>query len=138
MTPKSFIMGAWWVCLSYTTSAQSPNPASQVIEGGKIFVELVKAFAGKKEAEKDTGCKGQYADVCVINHTTGSLTVVLEQRELNTKRELVILPQGRECTLRAAVGVWSYDIRSTGTIISMRKGDMLVEGCHDIEMTIKI
>lgn len=118
--------------------AQTPDPATRVIEGGKVFVELVKVFAGKKEAEKEAGCKGNYADVCVINHTAGSLTVILEQREHNLKRELVILPQGRECTLRAGVGVWSYDIRMSGTVLSMRKGDMLVEGCNNVEMTIKI
>ena len=48
-------------------SGQSTETTDQVIEGGKIIVELVKALSAKKEIDKDPGCKGKYADLCIEN-----------------------------------------------------------------------
>ena len=51
--------------------------------------------------------------------------------------DLVILPGGRECCLQLQVGVWTYDLRPTGAITSMRKGDIRIEDCQDLLMQIK-
>jgi hypothetical protein len=119
------------------SSGQTPAKADQVIEGGKVIVELVKAISGKKDVEKDNGCKGTYADLCIWNESINSMTVYLENRVSSEKREVVILPQGKECSLHARVGVWTYDLRVTGVVQSIRKGDLLIEGCNNLSMTIK-
>lgn len=125
------------MCTSGRTSGQAPETADHVIEGGKIIVELVKALSNKKDSDKDPGCKGNYADLCIENEAPGSITVQLEQRTNPEKREVVVLPAGKECFLQVRVGVWTYDLRMTGTTTSMRKGDLLIEGCNNLSMKIK-
>lgn len=117
--------------------SQATDKTNQVIEGGKLIVELVKAFGPRKDTPRDEGCKGHHADFCFINETAVSLTVTLEHRASQEKREIVILPSGKECFLQAGIGVWTYDLKYTGSIQSLRKGDTLIEGCNNLTMTIK-
>jgi len=116
---------------------QTLTKADPVIEGGKLIVELVKVLSNKKDQMKDSGCKGNYADLCIENETNRSLTVFLEHRPSAEKREVVILPGGKECSLQAKVGVWNYDLRITGSTQPTRKGDILIEGCNNMVMNIK-
>jgi hypothetical protein len=119
-------------------TSQSSKAADQVIEGGKVVVELIKAFGNKKEVDKDGGCKGRYADLCVVNESSGSLTVSLHHlSSIEPQRELVILPGMKECGLQLSTGVWTYDLKVTATALSIRKGDLLVEGCQNLMMNIK-
>ncbi len=116
---------------------QSNKAADQVIEGGKVVVELIKVLTGKRDLEKNPGCKGTYADLCVVNESSGSITAVLQHRLTEEMREMIILPAMRECCLQIAVGVWTFDLRMTTTTQSIRKGDLLVEGCQNFIMNIK-
>ena len=135
---KTIALGLCMVVFCYgTSSAQSGNAAEQVIEGGKVVVELIKALGGKKDLGKDPGCKGTYADLCVVNESSGSISVVLEHRLSEVKREMVILPAMKECCLQIAAGVWTYDLRAAQTTQSIRKGDLLIEGCQNLIMNIK-
>jgi|SRR5687767_2487390 len=117
--------------------SQTNKPADHVIEGGKIVVELIKAIAGKKELEKNPGCKGIYADLCIKNESSESLITVLRHKASGEVCELVILPDMKECCLRLNTGVWSYDLRRTNSIPSIRKGDLLIEGCQNVLMNLK-
>lgn len=125
------------MCISGNSSGQAPETADQVIEGGKIIVELVKALSNKKDLDKNPGCKGNYADLCIENESANSITVQLDQRATSEKREVVVQPKGKECFLQVRIGVWTYDLRMTGTSTSMRKGDLLIEGCNNLVMNIK-
>ena len=129
------------LCLAFGIAgkvvAQSTGTTDQVIESGKIIVELVKALSAKKESEKDPGCKGRYADLCIENNSTNSITVYLEHRASGEKREVIILPEGKECTLQIRIGVWTYDLRISGLLQSLRKGDLMIEGCNNLLMNIK-
>ena len=125
-----------FICGNRSTG-QSSNAADQVIEGGKVVVELLKALTGKKDPEKNAGCKGSYADLCVVNESSASITVVLQQSKTEEKKEMVILPSMKECCLQISVGVWTYDLRFTTTPQSIRKGDILIEGCQNLVMNIK-
>lgn len=124
-------------CCVRSGYSQAPAKGDQVIEGGRLIVELVKALGGKKDATKDPGCKGNYADLCILNQSPNSVSIFLEHRTSAEKREVVVIPAGRECTLHARVGVWTYDLKVTGHLQSIRKGDMLIEGCNNMEMKIK-
>jgi hypothetical protein len=116
---------------------QAPATSSHVIEGGKLVVELIKVIGSKRDSERESGCRNNYADLCVSNQSTHSLTVVLLHRQTEETREIVVLSGGIECCLQAKVGVWTYDLRYSGSPQSLRKGDVLIEGCKDMEMTIK-
>ena len=119
-------------CLGQATTKVDP-----VIEGGKLIVELIKVLSNKKDQAKDAGCKASYADLCIENESISSLTVLLEHRASSEQRDVVILPSGKECCLQAKVGVWSYDLRITGSLQAIRKGDILIEGCNNMVMNIK-
>ena len=123
--------------LSESTNAQVSDKVTPVIEGGKLIVELVKALSVKKDNVKEDGCKGSHADLCIRNQTLSGITVTFESRANGEKREIVIQPDGRECFLHAAIGIWTYDLKITGTMQSIRKGDVLIEGCNHLDMTIK-
>ncbi len=124
-------------CISGNSAGQATGTADHVIEGSKVIVELVRALSGKKDPEKDPGCKGNYADLCIENESPNSITVYFEHRASAEKREVVVLPKGRECCLQAKVGVWTYDLKLSGTIVSIRKGDLLIEGCNNMVMQIR-
>jgi|SRR5690606_4323219 hypothetical protein len=124
-----------WV-LGNAAHAQAPSTADQVVEGSKVIVELVKIFKGKKDVGKDSGCKGSYADICVNNGTKTTMMVSLVHRSTEEVREVVILPGGKECSLKASVGVWTYDVRPVGAEMPHRKGDLLLEGCNNIDIKI--
>lgn len=117
--------------------AQSADPAQQVIEGGKLIVDLIAALGSKTGPPRDPGCKNRYADLCVENAAATQVSVVLECRASGQRRDIVIQPAGRECCLQLPVGVWTYDLRPAGAAMSMRKGDIRVESCQDLLMQIK-
>ena len=119
------------------TEGQTKNTTDQVIEGGKVVVELIKVLTAKKDLEKNPGCKGTYADLCVVNETPGSIVVIVRHRTNDEMREMVILPAMRECSLQIPVGVWTYDLRPGSSTQSIRKGDLLIEGCQNMVMNIK-
>jgi hypothetical protein len=128
-----------WVCLSLNMSGQVKSPVDQAVEGSRVLVELIRAFSSDKERDKaeNSECKGRYADLCITNDRDSSLTVVITHRTTNELRELVITPAGKECSLQLPVGVWTYDLRHGSSVAPMRKGDLLVEGCNHLAMTIK-
>lgn len=136
---KTIAIGLWviLVCSGSNVLSQTNTKANNVIEGGKVVVELIKAFKGKKDLEKVADCKGSYADLCVINESANSMTVVLQKTKTDDKKEMVILPSMKECALQIPVGVWTYDLRLSMATTSLRRGDILIEGCQNLIMNIK-
>ena len=122
---------------SFAPSAQSKTTIDQAVEGGKVLVELIKVFSGDRDKEETTGCRGRHADLCIVNARDTSLTVIVTQRTSLDTRELVITKGNQECSLQLAIGVWTYDIKLGGSLHSIRKGDLLIEGCNNLTMTIK-
>jgi len=134
---KTRVIGLLLVLLCSNLYSQNQQAAGQVIEGGKVVVELIKAFQNKKETEKNPGCKGKHADLCIFNESSYSMTAILYHRINQEKREMIILPAMQECSLQIGMGVWTYDLRLTSTAQPIRKGDLLVEGCQNLVMNIK-
>lgn len=117
--------------------SQTDNTAGQMIEGGKLVVELIKALKGKKEISKDDDCKSGHADLCTVNESTEKIIVTLFHRGINEKRELVIQPSMKECCLQLTAGVWTYDLKIGSNKESIRKGDIMLESCENVSMRIK-
>lgn len=118
-------------------NGQSKTTVEQAVEGGKVLIELIKVFSNDKEKNEANGCKGRHADICVVNARDTTLTVILATREANEIRELIITTESRECCLQLPVGVWTYELKLSGMVTPMRKGDLLIEGCNNVTMTIK-
>ena len=134
---KTIIAGLLLLALWIPASGQAKSVVDQAVEGGKVLVELIKVIGKDKDQGTDAGCRGQHADLCITNARDSSLTVAITHRASEVIRDLVIVPGGRECSLQLVVGVWTYDLRLKGMPGSMRKGDLLIEGCEDLEMTVK-
>lgn len=130
---------AYCICLAQHSwsQAQTSSTSNTVIEGGKLVVELIKAISEKKDQGHNSGCKDSYADLCIENQTIGSITVSLLHRLSGEVRDVVVLPGGKECCLQAKVGVWTYDLKLPGSPLSVRKGDLKLEGCNNLVMSIK-
>jgi hypothetical protein len=128
-------------CLSFTPGvmgqAQAATTTNNVIEGGRLVVELIKAINAKKDNNNNSGCKGSYADLCIENQAADTITVSLLHRDSGELRDIIILPGGKECCLQAKVGVWTYDLKIPGHLLSIRKGDLKLEGCTNLLMNIK-
>ena len=138
MLLKTHILGfilLWFA--AGNVSAQSTPAQNSVIEGGKLVVELIKVLGISNDQKRDSGCKNNHADLCIINQSNGSFIVSLFRHQTEEVREVVVLPGGKECFLQAGEGVWTYDLRSPGSPLSVRKGDLRIEGCHNLEMKIQ-
>ena len=134
---KTVAVGLWLVMSNLLVSAQTENATGHVIEGGKVVVELIKALKGTKDQEKSSGCKGMHADLCLVNESASTISVILIHRNSNERREMIIQPHMNECCLRISVGVWTYDLRTQINSQSIRKGDILIEGCQNMTMNVK-
>ena len=117
--------------------AQNKSAVDQAVEGGKLLVDLIKVFSTGKPDTVSHTCDRTYADFCVLNKRDSSLTVAITHRASNEIRELVIMPGGRECSLQLPEGVWTYELKIRGSVASLRKGDLLIAGCQDLEMSVK-
>ena len=123
--------------LCYTpVSGQTKKGAEPFIEGGKVVVEMIKALKIGKNDTGYTGCKGKYADLCIVNEAEISVTAIFHHRLSNFQREIIILPSSQECCLQIGEGIWTYDLRLTSTAQPVRKGDMQIEGCQNMVMQI--
>jgi hypothetical protein len=132
---KTVALGLCLVLFFSKAFCQTGNAAGQVIEGGKVVVELIKALRGK--TDKNPGCKDLYADVCIMNESPVTIMVLLQKRETGEKREMVVQSKMRECCLRTSTGVWTYDLRINENAQPIRKGDLLIEGCQNLTMNVK-
>jgi hypothetical protein len=137
-----FISLACCVALAQNAWSQAQTPSTNstnntVIEGGKLVVELIKAIGVKKDQDNAGGCKDAYADLCIENQSSGTITVSLLHRDSKEVREVVVMMAGKECCLQAKTGVWTYDLKILGSPLSLRKGDLKLEGCNNMVMSIK-
>ena len=100
-------------------------------------MELIKAIGVKKDPDHPGGCKDSYADLCIENQSSGTISVSLLHRDSKEVREVVVMTAGKECCLQAKAGVWTYDLKIPGNPLSLRKGDLKLEGCNNMVMSIK-
>jgi len=119
------------------SQSQAATTTNNVIEGGKLVVELIKAINARKDSNSNNGCKDLYADLCIENQAADTIAVALLHRGSGETREIIILPGGKECCLQAKAGVWTYDLKIPRHLLSIRKGDLKLEGCNNLLMNIK-
>lgn len=135
---KSAAIGLCLVLIINPAISQEDDAAGHMIEGGKIIVELIKAFKNKKELERMGNCKNSYGDICIMNETGSSLFVSLDQHHTDERRSMVIQSNMRECCLQIGMGVWTYDLRVSEASPPIRRGDILIEDCQRLLMNVKL
>lgn len=143
------------VCM-YTTSVWAQdNTASNLIEGGKTLVELVRVFKTPKNnvtantptaiLKTDSCTIKNISDLCFKNTTAKSLYVSLFKRNGNNYEASVltikILPKMQECWYELKAGIYKFKIEvdsDTGDKkILFREGELKLSACENVIKEIK-
>jgi hypothetical protein len=147
---RAFILAAV-VLINITASAQN-NTATNIIEGGKTIVELVRVFKTPKTSlaleppsvkRVDSCLIKSTADICMKNSVGKPLLVSLFRRNGNvyetTVLSLKILPKNQECLYELKSGVYKIKLETeeNGIKIILREGEIKLNACENIFREIK-
>ena len=142
------------VCMYTTTAWAQNNTASNLIEGGKTLVELVRVFRTPKsnfaattqsvQLKTDSCTIKNTSDLCFKNSTAKSLYVSLFKRNGNTYEANVltikILPKAQECWYELKFGIYKFKIEVDGDDdkkIVYREGELKLSACENVVKEIK-
>ncbi len=138
------------VITTFNTAAQS-NLTSNIIEGGKTLVELVRVFKTPKYIlplqpaveKKDSCVLKNITDMCIKNSTVNPLLVSLYRRNGNIYEPgvltLKILPKNQEFLYELKAGVYKikYENEEGGVKKLIREGEIKLNACENIFKEIK-
>jgi hypothetical protein len=133
-------------------AAAQNNTASNIIEGGKTLVELVRVFKTPKTSlmaepaveKKDSCAVKNTTDICIKNSIGKPLLVSLFRRNGNIYEagtlSLKILNKNQECLYELKTGVYKIKLETeeNGTRISFREGEIKLNACENFYREIKI
>lgn len=142
------------VCMYATSVRAQNNTASNLIEGGRTLVELVRIFKTPKNnvaastqtipLKTDSCTIKNISDLCFKNTTAKSLYVSLFKRNGNTYEANVltikILPKTQECWYELKSGIYKFKIEVDGDDdkkVIYREGEMKLSACENVVKEIK-
>jgi len=146
---RTFILAAA-IIISASTSAQN-TVTSNIIEGGKTLVELVRVFKTPKASmgqqnyteKKDSCAIKAVSDMCIKNSTASPLVVSLYRRNGNgyetTGLSVKVLPKNQEFIYELKSGIYKMKIEmETGDVKKIfKEGEIRVNACDNIFKEIK-
>lgn len=114
--------------LAGSIAVQAQNAAINIVEGGRLLIELVKVFKKNPAGSSSVNAK---ADLCFLNSTTGSLAVELS-RKINDSTyttlpgSIQLLAKNNECLLELSIGIYRYKIfiKEYGTLQLSIEGEL--------------
>jgi len=133
------------IIISMTASAQN-NTASNIIEGGKTLVELVRVFKTPKYImppqqayveKKDSCAIKSISDICIKNSTAKPLLVSLYKRNGNGYEAAVltmnILPKNQECLYELKSGIYKMKLETEEDDVKkiFREGEIKLNACEN-------
>lgn len=138
------------VIININASAQTTT-ASNIIEGGKTLVELVRVFKTPKYImpfhpvveKKDSCAIKNITDLCIKNSTAKPLLVSLYKRNGNVYDAgvltLKILSKNQECLYELNAGVYKvkFEIEEDDEKKIIREGEIKLIACENIFKEIK-
>jgi hypothetical protein len=149
---RTLILSA--IALLHVTAIAQSNTASNIIEGGKTLVELVRIFKSPKNLiygapqqniveKKDSCTVKNITDICIKNSTANPLLVSLYRRNGNVYETSVltmkILSKGQECLYEIKAGI--YKIKFAAEVddeeIIIREGEIKIVACTNFFQEIK-
>lgn len=142
------------ILMGIISRAVSQNPANQgnttdrIIDGGNLIIEILKVISANETgkvrsvASQEADCATKnFTNVCFVNRSSKIILVRLENKGAEHGHELMIENNGKECCYRITPGVYAYSIeqKADGTDEGklIRKGEILLEVCKDLEIKIK-
>lgn len=132
--------------------AQQPTPhgttTDRIIESGNLIIEILKVIhsteSGKSKASssRDADCATKnFTNICFCNKSSQIIVVSLKMKSNGENHELIIANNGKECCYRITPGVYIYSIEQKSPLSAktelIRKGEVLLEKCRDLEVKIK-
>ena len=151
MIMRKIILSTAVLIFNLVVNAQS-NTASNIIEGGKTLVELVRVLkapayqaAQQNITEKVDSCRlKNLSDLSFKNSTDTALYITLTKRngsayETNTLT-MKILPKAREYLYELRAGIYKYTIEMDGEEekrVLYREGEMKLSACENSFQEIK-
>lgn len=138
--------------LSSQNQGQPASTTDRIIDGGNLIIEILKVISSnegdklKLTDSKEADCASKnFTNVCFVNRSSRIIIVRLTKKESEPEHErgheLIIVNSGKECCYRVAPGVYTYGIgeKQDGQPDErlIRKGEVLLEACKDLEIKIK-
>lgn len=138
------------VLTTFTASAQN-NTASNIIEGGKTLVELVKVFKTPKTGlsqqspveMKDSCSIKSTADLCIKNSTGNFLVASLYKRNGNTYEagalSMKVLPKDQGYLYELKTGVYKLKLETedNGVKKVLQEGEIKLNACQNFYKEVK-
>ena len=130
--------------LIFKAGAQNPAPVSNLVEGGKVLVELVKVFRKNQNINNLAGKQNNNSDICFTNSTTDNLLIELFKkindttfREIPSALSLTI--NAHECLLELSPNVYHYKVfkKNNGNLILSLEGDLRLISNEKMEREIR-
>ncbi|GAB2829240.1 hypothetical protein [Ferruginibacter profundus] len=136
-----------FLMVGINATAQS-NTASNLIEGGKTLVELVRVFKTPKNAaprqslieSKDSCVQKNLADICYKNISGNSITISFFKRTGQVYAPaltLKIASNGQECLYELQAGIYKYKVESGDQKLLQSEGEIKLNACDKIVKEIK-
>ena len=149
---RKYIMIAF--CIFTTVVRAQNSTASNLIEGGKTLVELVRIFKTPKnsvagnalqEPSKTDSCTlKNISDLCFKNSTGKSLYISLYKRNgavyETVPLTIKVLPKVQECWYELRAGIYKFKIEMDGDAdkkITFREGEMKLTACENAVKEIR-
>jgi hypothetical protein len=139
------------VLFTFTASSQN-NTASDIIEGGKTLVELVRVLKMPKHTmvqqdiveKKDSCLLKNISDLCFKNSSVKNIYVSLVKRNGNAYEAnvltMMVLPKNQECWYELKAGIYKFKIETDGEDderVLYREGEMKLAACKNLLNEIK-
>jgi hypothetical protein len=126
----------------------SGTTTDRIIEGGNLIIEILKVISNsdsdrmKSSESSEPDCAtANFTNICFVNRTSNIIIVRMKKDQTEKEHELFITNNGKECCYRITPGVYEYSIgqRAEGTTGErlIRKGELLLEVCKDLEIKIR-
>jgi hypothetical protein len=121
------------------------NTTTNIIEGGKVVVDIIKAFKSSKNnlgkmvldspVSADSCATKFLADICYMNETGKTLTISLYKRNGNlyatAPLTLTILSNSKECIYEIQAGIYKYKIEYSDNdkAVVLKSGEIKLQSC---------
>lgn len=142
------------LCIFNIAVKAQNSTASNLIEGGKTLVELVRIFKTPKNnvtantpadvSKLDSCAIKNSSDLCFKNSTVKSVYISLYKRNgtvyETTPLTVKILPRTQECWYELRAGIYKFKIETDGEAdkkITFREGEMKLAPCENAVKEIK-
>lgn len=133
------------------------NPVSDIVEGGKALVELIKIFKTPKKNlgipfpknqhqtdYNDENCETlQQSDLCFKNSSSQSVIISIYRRNGKSYETspftMKVISQKEECWFDLKAGIYKYKIEVDAGILNtlLREGEFKLEACENMQREIK-